>query len=311
MHAHAHVSPDSSTDEGEPPRVVNVSSDSNSSDSNCGQQVGECKRPMHRRHHGSLDFMSGIPVPGKQADSSDDMQGATNDSPLSMQKSKFAQDLGHHIEWLKKRQSLLTLKYSDLKWWSDSFQISAIVVSTLLTCFETVKSELRITEHENIHLRRTFTLLPILGSSYIALCLSILRFKRFVDRTEQVTKISERAVFVACRLRKVQYMALMCTTLVDFEAIKTSYSNETFDLYIDIKAQIEKNLKFKEIIKYKNKYIRILHELEEQDMSSKQNELRLQGGAMMAPTVVELRTNCWSDCWSAFQRILCCGRRRG
>ena len=112
-------------------------------------------------------------------------------------------------------------------------------------------------------------------------------------------------------VEKVQYMALMCTTPVDFEAIKTSYSNETFDLYIDIKAQIEKNLKFKEIIKYKNKYIRILHELEEQDMSSKQNELRLQGGAMMAPTVVELRTNCWSDCWSAFQRILCCGRRRG
>ena len=90
MHAHPHVSPDSSTDEGEPPRVVNVSSDSNGSDSNGAQQAGECKRPMHRRnHHGSLDLMGS----SKQADSSDDMQGATNDSPFSIQKSKFAQDL--------------------------------------------------------------------------------------------------------------------------------------------------------------------------------------------------------------------------
>ena len=198
---------------------------------------------------------------------------------LEKSKAAFIVFVGRNVEWLKRRTALLTLKYSSLKWIHDAISISAIAVSTFLTILETIKAELDIRQNPNVQLKQTFVLLPIFFSSYIGLALSILRFKRLQERLEDVLKITEKAVYVTSRLRRVQHDALSALDVEALRKVQVAYSSEIFSLYNDVKAAIDRNLKFEEILMYKRKYKDML---EDAATMHENNEIHLQGGTRPA-----------------------------
>ncbi len=174
---------------------------------------------------------------------------------MSEQKQKqarrrFVAYLQDNITYLKRRNSILTLKNSYIKYKHDSVNILTILVSTGLTCFETIKNQLDMASSSNTLVRQTAALIPILMTSYIAISMSILKFCRFTETMEENTKCSEKVLFTVCRLRRVVEDAHMTSTMDQLERVRESYSQNPFDLFIDAREALDRTLRFQDVVFY-------------------------------------------------------------
>jgi hypothetical protein len=165
-------------------------------------------------------------------------------------RNKFIAYIKSNIEYLKRRNSILALKSSTIKYKHDTVNILTILVSTGLTCLETIKSEFDLASSDNMWIKRSSVIVPILLTSYIAISMSVLKFKRFTETLEELTKISEKLVFVVCRLRRVVEDAHMTKTIEDLQTVKTNYSKEPFDLYMNAREALDRALRFQDVVYY-------------------------------------------------------------
>lgn len=165
-------------------------------------------------------------------------------------RNKFIAYIRTNIEYLKRRNSILALKSSTIKYKHDTVNIGTIMVSTGLTCLETIKSEFQLNTNDNPYIRRMAVIVPILLTSYIAISMSVLKFKRYTETLEELTKISEKLVFVVCRLRRVVEDAHMTKTLDELYDVKLNYSKEPFDLYMNAREALDRALRFQDVVYY-------------------------------------------------------------
>ena len=167
-----------------------------------------------------------------------------------VERNKFIAYIRTNIEYLKRRNSILALKSSTIKYKHDTVNILTIIISTSLTCLETIKSEFTLSAHDNLYVRRSAVIVPILLTSYIAVSMSVLKFKRYTETLEELTKISEKLVFVVCRLRRVVEDAHMTKTLEELYQVKLNYSKEPFDLYMNAREALDRALRFQDVVYY-------------------------------------------------------------
>ena len=165
-------------------------------------------------------------------------------------RNKFIAYIRTNIEYLKRRNSILALKSSTIKYKHDTVNILTIIISTSLTCLETIKSEFSLSTNDNINVRRGAVIVPILLTSYIAVSMSVLKFKRYTETLEELTKISEKLVFVVCRLRRVVEDAHMTKTIEELYKVKLNYSKEPFDLYMNAREALDRALRFQDVVYY-------------------------------------------------------------
>jgi hypothetical protein len=165
-------------------------------------------------------------------------------------RDKFIAYLKINIAYLKRRNSILTLKSSYIKQKHDIVNVITIVVSTLLTCFETIRLEFGLEQSDNVYIQRSATLIPLIFTSYIAISMSILKFCRYTDMLEEHTKVTEKCVFVICRLRRVVEDAYMTQSEEELKETKVSYSKNPFDLYIDARECLDRTLKYTDVLQY-------------------------------------------------------------
>lgn len=163
-------------------------------------------------------------------------------------RNKFIAYIRTNIEYLKRRNSILALKSSTIKYKHDTVNILTILISTSLTCLETIKSEFSLGTSDNVYVRRSSVMVPILLTSYIAVSMSVLKFKRYTETLEELTKISEKLVFVVCRLRRVVEDAHMTKTLDELYKVKLNYSKEPFDLYMNAREALDRALRFQDVV---------------------------------------------------------------
>ena len=83
------------------------------------------------------------------------------------------------------------------------------------------------TKSTNLFVRRSSVLVPIFLTSYIAVSMSVLKFKRYTETLEELTKISEKLVFVVCRLRRVVEDSHMCKNIEELNQVKLTLQQRT------------------------------------------------------------------------------------
>lgn len=165
-------------------------------------------------------------------------------------RDKFIQYLKKNIQYLKRRNSILALKASTVKKKHDNVNICTIVVSTTLTILETVRYELELDKSPFLFVRKTSALLPVAMTAFIALSMSILKFKRYTEQLETMTKISEKIIYTVCRLRRCVEDAHNTKTKDELEAVKMNYSATSFDLYMNAREALDRNMRFQDVVYY-------------------------------------------------------------
>tara|TARA_B110000908_G_C10263563_1_gene461323 strand:- start:4059 stop:5582 length:1524 start_codon:yes stop_codon:yes gene_type:complete len=168
------------------------------------------------------------------------------------------------INTFKELNSILVFKKKKLQYIINWIQISVIMVSSIITFFESVKHTFEKSINE--FFLATF---PIICSSYIGLILAIARFFKLDSSNEQVLKLIEKYSFIVNKLRqkRTKYISFdfkihnleewtNLLNIVEKDSIDDiiTKANEEFDLIMPLK----------EFVKYKKKYTKTrLRELTE------------------------------------------------
>jgi len=112
-----------------------------------------------------------------------------------IQQKEYLKNLKNQLKSLKKIKSILVLKKQYISFIINIIQISIILISSLLTFFESIKDNIKISS-------LTIKIISISASTYIAFILAISRFFKLDTINENIGKVIERYSFIINRLEQ-------------------------------------------------------------------------------------------------------------
>ena len=104
--------------------------------------------------------------------------------------------------------------------------------------FETLKGQLDLNNSPNDFIRNGSAIAPIFLSTLVGIISSLMKFKKFPERMEELTKASEKANFSITRIRELKQVL----NFEDHAVIKNTYTSEVLSCYRDSLEIIEKSL---------------------------------------------------------------------
>ena len=158
-------------------------------------------------------------------------------------------------------RALLSYKYDFLKLRMNIIQVVVIVLSTMITFLEALRSHYNFNES-------VFNVVTISMSTLIAFIMAIYRFFRIEENKENMKQSLEEHVFIINKFRKIFHIILNFnltedeSNLDEWKQIILTYDSEIFENYITIKEKFEVLFSFQDSIYYKAKYKRDLLALE-------------------------------------------------
>ena len=134
----------------------------------------------------------------------EEVESIDNETQLTIHKRRFFKYIQLKIDKLTIRSNILRFKYSSYKKYYDCANIGIIVISTILTLTESIKGILQIDETNDILLIKWMSICPILISTSITLIASIVKFKKYQEKMENMIKCIERCISTTYRLHRVR-----------------------------------------------------------------------------------------------------------
>ena len=155
----------------------------------------------------------------------------------------FKEHLQQKLNKLDIRLKILQMKYNNYKKWYDGFNISIIIVSSLLSIFEASRNELKDHIEKDSPTYIFFNLIPIGISSYITCSAAIIKFKKYQDKMENMQFTREKVILSISKIKHIQEM-LWFSTNDDFKSIKKKYLNDIYLFYNESSSELERHIKY-------------------------------------------------------------------
>jgi hypothetical protein len=164
---------------------------------------------------------------------------------LETNKQKLVIYLQGKIDKLTQRIRLVEHKYSKYKKTADAVNIGIIMLSTILTLIESSK-----TEFVDYNTNTFFNLCPVFISTTITCSAAILKFKKFQEKMEGISKVVDKCIFAIARIRKCQEDILFLSSPEEFEEVKLRYHKDIYEYYNACNQDIEQFLKIEDYGRY-------------------------------------------------------------
>lgn len=178
---------------------------------------------------------------------------------LEVCKEQLVKYLQTKIDKLHQRIRLVQHKYASYKKYNDGVNIGIILLSTTMTLLEAIKSEIGVTTlSEHTGASHFFSLSPVFISSTITCAAAIVKFKKFQEKMEGISKAVEKCVFAISRIKKCQEDIIFLKSQEHFEEIKERYQKDIYDYYSVCDTEIQSFLKTDDY----GKYLKFLNELD-------------------------------------------------
>ena len=142
---------------------------------------------------------------------------------------------------------ILRFKYAEYKKWSDFFNLMIIVLSSSITLLQSVNAEMRIND-------TFFILSPIFISTSIALLAAIIRFKKWGDKMEIISKCISNSILTLSDIKSLKNDIQMATSKEDMDEISEKYKNDVKNSINQTETDIITNLKFIDFVKHMTKF---------------------------------------------------------
>ena len=149
-------------------------------------------------------------------------------------------DLDEKLYEIRCKRDAVALQHESLKDQNDKYNKVIIVLSLMTAFVETLKSQLELTD-QSIHgstISNAAAIAPIAISTVTAIISSLMKFKKFPERMETLTKAQEKFNYTATRMRKLQEEL----NFIDHESARTSYIKEVMESYRDSLQECEATL---------------------------------------------------------------------
>ena len=170
---------------------------------------------------------------------------------LLVNRSNLIEHLENKIIDLEQKIRLIELKNNKYKRCYNSFNIGIIFLSTLLTSIESSKAVL--IDENNLEfdkINKFAKLCPIFLGSLITFGASILKFKKYQEKMEQIVKLIERGNSIIGNIQKIKEELIFCKENSIYDKIEEKYKADSYDIYINVLQEIERVLKDSDYDKY-------------------------------------------------------------
>lgn len=156
-----------------------------------------------------------------------------NTTPIDLEK-----DLTDKLHELRSKRDAVSLNHEDIKKANDRYNKFIIYLSLFTAMFETIKSQYDVEKESNESLYNFTVVTPIFLTTSVGILTALLKFKKFPEKMEELTKASEKCNYCITRIRELQ----QTLNFEDPEKTKNSYVKEVLNCYRDSLATVETSL---------------------------------------------------------------------
>ena len=156
-----------------------------------------------------------------------------NTTPIDLEK-----DLTDKLHELRSKRDAVSLNHEDIKKANDKYNKFIIFLSLFTAMFETIKSQYDVEKESNESLYNFTVVTPIFLTTSVGILTALLKFKKFPEKMEELTKASEKCNYCITRIRELQ----QTLNFEDPEKTKNSYVKEVLNCYRDSLATVETSL---------------------------------------------------------------------
>ena len=150
-------------------------------------------------------------------------------------------DLREKLLEIRSKRDALAYNHEDLKRSNDNFNKIIIMLSLFTAFCETVKTQLGLTDPDGGYpksVQNLSAILPIFLSTVVGIISSLLKFKKFPEKMEEITKATEKCNFSILRIRQLQEN-------INFQSPEVSlntYNSEVMGFYREALDAVEKTM---------------------------------------------------------------------
>ena len=146
-------------------------------------------------------------------------------------------DLGEKLYEVRCKRDAVSLHHESLKRSNDTFNKSIIILSLVVAFVETLKSTLDLTNRSEYgyNVSSCAKIAPIAISTLTAIISSLMKFKKFPERMELLTKSTEKFNHTITRMRRLQEEL----NFVDVKVAEKTYIDEVMEFYRDSLQEAE------------------------------------------------------------------------
>jgi len=156
------------------------------------------------------------------------------------------------LKVLSKRDKILQIKLASYQKKHENLNMAIIIVSSILGIYETFRAKIDdIIESQSLDI--VVNLIPIGLSGIITCIASIIKLKKYQEKSDNINLTREKVSVARVNLKSVQEHLLFCKSPEELIKIKKIYLNSAFSSYCDGNAHLDKYLKEVDYRKYKDK----------------------------------------------------------
>lgn len=181
-----------------------------------------------------------------------------DESNISFDKQK--ENLNNHIQYkidkLDERLRYVNYKFDDVRYSFNRYSVSIIYCATALTLIESFTNSIDI---EAINIEILITIIkffPLVLSSIISLLAAIIKFKRYEEKIEAITRATEKCIATMSKLKSVKEDIYFCNEITKLLRVRFVYEREVYTEYLESNRIIEKQLADTDYALYRKKVAR-------------------------------------------------------
>jgi len=122
-----------------------------------------------------------------------------------------------------------------------------------LTLIEALMNSLDIESIPNSIARHFLKFSPLLFSSLVSLIAALIKFNKYEDKIEDITRASEKCIITIAKLKEVKEELYFCKTVENFIKINDRFTRDIYTEYLDSNTNIERQLLDTDYAKYMKK----------------------------------------------------------
>ncbi len=205
----------------------------------------------------------------------EDKQEYSRDT-LQNRKDLFVRYIQDQIQTLKIRTNVLHFKYIGYKSWFEFYNITILILSALLTFLEAMRTRFDVSvDNMNTPGAITMGVMPIIISTIVTIASALVKFKRYQVKMENIQSAIQKSIFTSYRLKRIQENVKHLQTDAALEKLIQTYSGEPYDLYVQSQEEMEKNLRYEDLVKHMRTYYALSLEYEQNEMEYRLNRMLL------------------------------------
>ena len=172
---------------------------------------------------------------------------------LTAEIKEFSNHVQNKIDRLDERMRFVNYKFEDVRFWFRRYSISIIYLATILTLVEALINSFNIEDiHDNI-LKNMIKFFPLTLSSFVSLIAAIIKFNKYEEKIEDITRATEKCIITIAKLKEVKEELYFCKTVDNFNKINDRFTRDIYTEYLDSNTNIERQLLDTDYAKYMKK----------------------------------------------------------